>query len=70
MNWINVKDELPEVNQDVLCYLGKFGGNIMEVNRYVGDDKWRDDFGFEGDTEGAGITHWIALPKPPKGEME
>ena len=60
MEWILLKNKLPEQGIDVLLYDGGqiYFGYYSEIyNQFiVGDDKVRiDDF-----------THWMALPEPPK----
>lgn len=66
MNWINVKDKLPEENADVLIYRGGFIGDLMNVYTYKGHNEWEDEYGYWSITEDEGITHWMPLPAPPK----
>lgn len=63
--WISVEDRLPEDMQEVLCYKGKFWGNLQDVYTYLGDGKWQDDYGNIADTKDEAITHWTPLPAPP-----
>ncbi len=63
--WISVKDRLPNEGQEVLCY---GGGNLMNVYIYLDDDCWEDEYGYWETAESEGITHWMPLPEPPKGE--
>lgn len=63
--WISVDDRLPEDMQEVLCYKGKFWGNLQDVYTYLGDGKWQDDYGNIADTEDEAIAHWMPLPAPP-----
>lgn len=66
--WISVEDRLPEEAQEVLCFRGTDIGALMDVYTYIGDNKWEDSYENwnYGDLEG--ITHWMPLPEPPKGE--
>ena len=52
--WIPVSERLPEKNNEVLVYDGKFvfSKSFLDVS-YV--SKY-------------GVTHWMPLPQPPKGE--
>jgi hypothetical protein len=62
--WISVKDRLPENGQRVLCY-----NKYMYVKDY--DCVFYDgDFNWTGSRIGQieGVTHWMPLPKPPKGK--
>jgi hypothetical protein len=59
--WISVKDRLPENASPVLCITYK--GNPF-VARY--DHKWAR-WRVSGTTD---VTHWMPLPKPPKGASE
>lgn len=60
--WINVQDRLPENGEDVLAFDENYGFSIA----------WRED---DIDTWYCqeigiltGVTHWLPLPKAPKGE--
>lgn len=64
--WISVDEKLPKAMQEVLCYKGKFWGNLMDVYTYLGNGKWQDDYGNIASTEDDSITHWMPLPKIPK----
>lgn len=59
--WISVKDRLPDVGRDVLfvCENKSYG-----VGAY--SDTYRDFF--SGQFPVKGVTHWMPLPQPPKGE--
>lgn len=63
--WIGVKDKLPERNEDVLIYRGRFMGNLINVYTYLGNNEWEDEYGYWGRTDDEGITHWMPLPTPP-----
>lgn len=74
MRWISVEDRLPEHRKSVLVYCPEFDNIYCADYRSKEDDifsligKW---FYFE---QGVGniileeVTHWMALPRPPKGE--
>lgn len=61
--WISVKDELPEGQEDVLCYSNKNGGyffiGYMSGNR----EYWCKD----GMMHCYDVTHWMPLIEPKKG---
>lgn len=65
--WISVNDRLPEYDQVVLCYKDDRGvriGKHMPATYADGVVAFKDlarDYAF-------GATHWMPLPKPPKGE--
>lgn len=62
--WISVKERLPEVDEDVLAYLGE--GKI-EVCRLTLDRFWEaSDVLYDLDD----VTYWMPLPEPPKEEGE
>ena len=65
MDWISVKDELPENYEDVLCYSNKNGGYffIGYIAKYGnGEDVWcQDGFMHSGD-----VLCWCPL-EAPKG---
>lgn len=64
--WISVKDRLPEENEIVLCWRNKDG---CFVGQYV-ESTTKDWYGFVavGGRVAVGVTHWMPLPPPPKGE--
>ena len=67
MNWISVKDKLPNVNQPVNVARGKVVLN--ESHRYRKTSKLWYKCGINPNTilPKRGITHWIVLvlPEPP-----
>lgn len=72
MNWISVKERLPETAGDVFLVVVKEGNNlevdIAEFNPEVGYiDEWVTAYDW-GDTGECHITHWTPLPEPPKEE--
>ena len=62
--WISVKERLPKAGEDVIAYLGE---GIFEICWMLKDGVWetRDSY---LDTDA--VTHWMALPEPPKEEGE
>ena len=66
MNWISVKDRLPEENQEVIafgngtCWCGDKG--------MVTECRYNNKEGFTHGEYDCGIaaTHWQPLPEPPK----
>lgn len=61
MNWISIKDRLPENNILVLTY--SQGGNTVDLGYYHG--KWAGGWTI-GLSSGVNVTHWMPLPDPPK----
>lgn len=68
--WISVEDRLPEEGEYVLCVLKGFNyGGKIQVCKFVPADKFKDKPYFEHFRNGfPSVTHWMPLPKPPKGE--
>ena len=66
--WIPVAEQLPNKNDDVLCSRGNHIGAMMDVYTYIEDHYWEDSYGYLCREEDEGITHWMHLPEPPKGE--
>ena len=65
-DWISIEDKLPEIEQSVLVWMGNWLGDLMWVRTYKGNGEWEDEYGYWQKDEP--ITHWMELPKPPKGE--
>ena len=60
MNWISVKDELPERNEDVLCYSDKNGGYFF-IGYYIDDsDVWCE----HGFMHSGTVIYWCPLERP------
>lgn len=73
MNWINVKDRLPnEDDGDVLCWSVKFGDESRSASSHhiilcYNEGKWVTDLDIDYETnpDYHWITHWMLLPEPP-----
>ena len=58
--WISVKDKLPEKDEVVIICTDKnfvYAGELIEDTWFLDNDSWTET-----------VTHWMPLPKPPKGE--
>ena len=72
MEWISVKDRLPEFNKEVLMYSPDdyfdcgngyiVTGMVVDANTYRG--RGENDIKLYGVPDGC--THWMPLPEPPK----
>lgn len=65
VEWVSVKDRLPETNGQFLCYsadfpLGAFF-SIQSFNVKKGAFWW-----YEDNVKAPFITHWMPLPEPPE----
>ena len=59
--WVPVTERLPEEGEDVLTY--RKSGYRVEALESVSRNDWEEDlFSYWP------VTHWMHLPKPPKGE--
>ena len=71
MDWISVKDRLPNCNG---CYLvwrpHFFGGEIgmPAICYFDGQNTWHDSYGvdFICVLNNKDVTYWMPLPEPPK----
>lgn len=66
--WVSVEDRLPEKHDRFICTY-KFNSNsemqfVGVLDYYASDDypHWQHE------SAGVIVTHWMPLPKPPKGE--
>lgn len=64
--WISVKDRLPEdIGYYLVVYRDKYNGiSSIALDNYVkcgAGEWWASEFTHN-------ITHWMPLPRPPKGE--
>lgn len=63
MKWISVEDRLPDDSflekEIIICILNRFGERRVDTKKFWGVHSalWNND-----------ITHWMPLPKPPKGD--
>lgn len=69
MDWISVKDRLPEKSGDVLVYIAyrREHGRVTVVpysDRYKAFNT-RDEY-VSPKYKIDGVTHWMPLPEPPK----
>ena len=65
--WISVKDRLPEGDKVVMCYKAGRGirfGTLLDATYADGVQAFMD----RDRTFAFGVTHWMPLPQPPKGE--
>lgn len=68
MEWISVKDRLPEDEKEVLaCYyikpfLNKLFVGVLTYFAFDTEQHWQHE------SIGLTVTHWMDLPEPPKGE--
>ena len=79
MQWISVKDRMPEHNGKYLTFSNQggmdatdFALNLYKVDQYDFEDKKRAGW-YELDNEYGyfeihDVTHWMPLPEPPKEE--
>ena len=58
--WISVKDRLPEKDEIVIICTDE---NFIYAGELIGDTWFLDN-----DSWTATVTHWMPLPRPPKGE--
>lgn len=65
MNWISVKDRLPENYISVLGYIPELFPFSQLKECFIGPDgEWHYAGDYSADT--AYITHWMPLPEPPE----
>ena len=68
--WISVDDMLPEPETDVIA----FDGDYIDILSYRYDRRgnlafmYMDDSGWWHEMIRPSVTHWCAMPQPPKGE--
>ena len=64
--WISVKDRMPEQNIRVLVWMQ----DNEEEYTQIDTDRWSCTMeqGYHWIRWGNNVTHWMPLPKPPKGE--
>lgn len=68
MEWISVKDRLPEDSCDVL--VAKRNGRVFKMSYHAPFDSGKRIFQWFGFgkwiDQHSQITHWMPLPEPPK----
>lgn len=65
--WISVKDRLPRNYMSVLAYMPRHYPCQLIHECYIGSDgEWHSSAVYGVKSED--ITHWMPIPKPPKGE--
>ena len=65
MEWISIKDKLPEPDVDVLVnFIGWDDMRFQRVLEYCSRDNIFSDWQGE-EYEMKIVTHWMPLPKPP-----
>ena len=68
--WISVDDMLPEPETDVIAFVGDY----IDILSYRYDRRgnlafmYMDDSGWWHERIRPSVTHWCAMPQPPKGE--
>ena len=67
MEWISVKDRLPENKERILVY-GKiiFNGMAVTSAKYYKKDEFIQDAFVSNNKTVFGVTNWMPLPEPPK----
>ena len=74
MNWINVKDRLPETGEDVLCWVCKFGelenwGYWIKLHYSIHRKEWVGynngiSYDYENNVDYYRVTHWCEIEEP------
>ncbi len=63
MDWISIKNGLPEDNDDVIIYWPRW--KLVCVGHYdKTDDSWRMDY--DESSNEIEVTHWMPFPPPPQ----
>ena len=72
MNWISVKERLPEDEKAVLAYYGFDRGNgdvEMKSMGILGYRCFAPEPHWQWSEYNIVVTHWMPLPEPPKEEV-
>jgi Protein of unknown function (DUF551) len=72
MEWISIKDQLPDTSNEVFVYkyyLNQEYGEDGYFGEYFSTPAFLtiDSFFRYGWSGGGVVTHWMPLPKPPEG---
>lgn len=59
MEWISVKDRLPEVNELVIGYDGYSVQPVIKCRK-------KSEWDYVNSGSQVNVTHWMPLPSPPK----
>lgn len=79
MDWISVKDKLPQLDEEVLVYVNGVShnsGNYETVSLSYLTQYYGENFEAEGIEWSCKmscletVTHWIPLPPPPKNHVD
>lgn len=67
--WISVKDRLPDVDGKYLVARAEGGRYSISVRKFRKEVPcWYTGYCGHWERRTNGITHWMPLPQPPKGE--
>ena len=81
INWISVKDQLPDEDNEYLiaAICSKEGGAFSTVATFQKDDGWirmqraydyADDSNYGFEDHGCEVTYWAHLPEPPDENLQ
>lgn len=65
--WIPVSERLPRDERQVLVYFG-FGDFRVRYNGILSYYRFDPNPHWQHESSGVVVTHWMPLPRPPKGE--
>jgi hypothetical protein len=71
MKWINIKDQLPDDDREVLAYSKEYGitvGAYYDDRSLDGGGEWIPSYCDDADEPriNGQVTHWMELPKYPE----
>lgn len=66
-NWIKCSEKMPENGKSVLVVIKEDGYTDICVGETYGEGNWMISGEFWYEKSDPAITHWMLLPKPPKG---
>jgi hypothetical protein len=78
MEWINVKDQLPEIGREVIVFSPNSNdgtGRVTALTRLIRYEEatqfyWDNSYGGSNIYIQSAITHWMPLPEPPKNLLK